>query len=785
MSALPLIIAGLGWTQVLVGPPPAGLWGLLALCALVCMIPDPRGPLSRTLAPALLAAAWSCWHVETGLSQRLVERHPVQAITGRVAGLTDHDGDRLSFPFETEAGPWGTGSRRIEVRWFEAPVTPRPGERWRLPLRLAPPRGRVNFSGGDAERYFFAQRIHALGTVKTPGAVRLEGPGGHVLARLREKVRARVRERLGEAPGTALVLALGLGDRSGLDPALLDAMRGTGTGHLLAISGLHVGLVALFGFGAGRGVLALAGWRGRRWPARRLAVLLGLGAATAYALLAGFGTSPRRALVMLTVAAVALLMRRRIGAWRCWLLALVGVLLLDPLAPLGAGFWLSFGAVAVLLHQFRGRRPVHRGAGALLRAQAGIGLALLPLGMAWFEWASASALVVNLVAIPFVSAVTLPLVLLGLAGLVSDSAPAQIVLATAAGSAAWLEGALITLQETLHGGSGPVPGPGRVSVALGLAGGALALLPPGLRLRRFGVLMVLPLFLPAAVGLGKGDLRLEMLDVGQGQAALVQTRKHLLLADAGPGMPGRWDRVDSVLRPAVRQRRPGRPDLLLVSHGDLDHAGGLQGLRGAWPSLPVTGNAPRPPPDMAPCHTGRAWTWDDVRFRVLHPSPWLPYQGNDSSCVLAVQAPGGGALLPGDIGHLVERRLARQPGSGFSLMLSPHHGSRSSSTDAFLAWARPRVVVITSGHGNRFGFPHMEVLERLAARNRAVTGTAACGALRFTLRATGSLEAHAARHARPGFWRYAPAPHCPNRGPVPTLTSPEPFRYHAGHSDKQ
>ena len=800
-----LLIAGLASPFLLTGAPPAGAAACLAGAgALLLALPRLRRSIRRGGCPgvvpavspaacarqgvalALLAAAASTWQVEQGLAMRLERPLPDAWVEGRVVSLPSRrDGD-LRFLLLAEPAPWGGAGarRRLEVRWFDAPVTPAVGERWRLPLRIRPPRGRINFIGPDRERFAFHDRIHASARVAKEGASRLAPAHGLSPDRWREVARSRLVERLGGLPGEGLVRALTLGDRDGLSDALRAAMRGTGTGHLLAISGLHVGLVAGFGTVLARIVLALALWRDPRWPARRLALTAGLAIAAGYALLAGFGTSPRRAIVMTAVAVLALLLRRRVGPWRTWAVALLAVLVFDPLSPLGTGFWLSFVAVFLLIFLFAGRAARRRPFADLLRAQGGLMLGLLPLGLFAFQWVSVSALPANLVAIPWVSFVTLPLSLLAVVTLPFDGLLPEVLAGMAERSATLVEAALVAAQDRLHAASGAWPAPSSAALLLAFGGALLCLLPGALRLRRFGLLLLLPLVLPTAP-LVPGGVQLDVLDVGQGQAALLRTAHHALLVDTGPGMPGGWDRVRETVLPALVAARATPPDLVLVSHGDLDHAGGLATLRTLWPDLAATGNRRRPSPGLPPCHTGRAWRWDDVGFSVLHPGRWLPYLGNDSSCVLAVRAPGGALLLPGDVGRHVERRLARDPAGPFRVLLAPHHGSDSSSSLDFIDWARPEWAVFSNGYANRFGFPRRAVLERFRQRGVGVTGTAACGGLRFRLEPDGRLRFQAARRERSGFWRLPAAPHCPPRGGVTAaraLTSPDAFRYHAGHS---
>lgn len=822
MSVLPWIIAGLVWPLFLTGPPWPGTWRVLAaltpfLAGLAWLSAQPPGasrPVFIRMAVVCAAACWSAWHVERGLAGRWVEPPLERTVTGQVVSLPERRGERLSFRFQAEASSALGRPLRLEVRWFRAPAThaPAPGERWRLRLRVAPPRDRLNFGTGDTERFWFAERVQALGTVIADDAEWLGPARGTPVERGRAVIRARLARELEGLPGHGLVRALSLGDRSGLSEGLNAAMRATGTGHLLAISGLHVGLVALFGARLGWGLLTLLGWRSHAWPVRRLAPPLGLMLATAYALLAGFGTSPRRALVMVAVVVLALVLRRRVSPWRSWLLALTAVLLIDPLAYLQAGFWLSFGAVGVLLWLFLGRINRSRALPSLLRAQAGLMLAMLPMTLAWFRFSSFSALLVNLLAIPWVSVVTLPLILLSLPLLAGNGGLEGLPLHVAERSAALLERGLVGFHDHFGNLGWHAPAPGSLQLGLFTGGALLCLLPGGLRVRAFGGLLMLPLLLTPVLperGSVRGAVQLDVLDVGQGQAVLVRTGRRLLLVDTGPGVSGRWSRADQVIRPAVIEHGTAVPTLVLVSHGDSDHAGGLADLRDAWPGVPVTASLGRTSPGIGSCDDRRRWRWDKVTFRVLHPTRWLPYRGNDSSCVLEIEAPGGAVLLPGDIGRQVERRLAASaaprrvlmPGrqravdgahrgddprqaQGYRLVLAPHHGSRTSSSETFLDWARPGLTVFSNAYGNRFGFPAQAVLERYADRRHAVTGTAACGALRFVLHPDGRLESRSARRSRAGFWRFPAAPHCPGSAGGGALTSPNAFRYHAGHSEK-
>lgn len=709
---------------------------------------------------ALLVAGWVTLHFKQVASSRWGGPARQATLVGVVSGLPRHYHDATAFQFHPEridSQPWRGGA--VLAHWYRDPPQLRPGERWHLTVRLKPPAGRVNFQGPDPERAWFGQRISALASVRE--GQRLGDSGAFRLDRKRDEIRLALASELAGLPGQGLVIALSLGDRGFLDAGLRDALAVTGTAHLLAVSGLHVGLVALFGFGVGR--LLCFAWpvRWARWPACTVQWGFAVLFAGSYAALSGFSTSTRRALIMLAVWAIFGLSKRRFSSWAPWCLSLLVVVVLNPLSIVQAGFWLSFGAVAVLLMLFSTRRPQPRHLGALVLAQTGIGLVMLPLGMYGFGLAGGGGWLVNLVAIPWVSLVNLPLVLLGVCAWWLGLPLGEGLLYTAEAASAGLLSGLETAARVFGAFSGRWRAPAGMGVVLAAAGAAWLMSPRGLPMRWVGLFLLAPLFLPPARGLAQQEWRLELLDVGQGLAALVETRNHLMLVDTGPGLPGTWDLFDAVLEPAVTAR--GRlPDTVLVSHGDLDHAGALARLRERWPSMHVLGNAgPRQDPQMAACHDQRYWRWDGVRFTVLHPGRWLPYLGNDSSCVLAATGAGGRLLLPGDIGHRVEQRLvSREPGH-FRVLVAPHHGSRRSTTSALLRWAAPEVVLSATGIANRFGFPHPEVAGRVEAEGAVLLDTAACGAIRATMAKDGQLELSSARRHRAAPWRWPANASCP------------------------
>jgi competence protein ComEC len=743
---------------------PNGLWlAALAIAFMLALQPD-----TRRLALVALAVAWSAWVLQSRLDNRVSQAFEHPAVSGQVTSLPVTRGAstefhfRLHHPerFELQA------PATLLVRWHQPGVAVHSGQHLQLPLRVRPPRGRLNFQGSDIEAWLFAQNLAGTASVRSGPAELLETAAQQGLAspvprinRLRERLRTELSTTLQGHPGLGLVLALAIADRSQLAEPLQQAMVITGTGHLLAISGMHIGMVAVFSFWLGRILLLPLAGRCKRWPVLLLGWLAAFPVAAAYAALAGFATSTQRALVMLAVATCCVLSRRRVPAYQALLVALVLVLLLDPAAPASAGFWLSFGAVLVLVYLFTHRSPAAPAGLALPTAQVGIGLVMLPLGLYWFQRMGAGGLLANLFAIPWVTLVTLPLTLLATAT-AGQAAVGEILAWMAADAAWWAAQALQAMAERTAPVSRMGPAPGAWLALLATLAALALCLPRAIKLRWLALLVYLPMLLLPVRQPAAGSLQLDLLDVGQGLAVVVSGSERSLLYDTGPGEPGRWDLYEPVLAPALAGL--GRaPVFAVASHADLDHAGGVQTLQAALPGLHWLASLPQARPGLAACHDQRHWQWQGVHYRVLHPSPWLPYLGNNSSCVLSVRSAGHSILLPGDIDALAERRLVGQGLQPHNVLVSAHHGSRSSTSAAFLDALQPRWVLTAAGQDNRFGFPHAEVNQRLEARGVTHWNSADCGALRLLLPAEGPAQAWSARRERPAIWRWPASPNCP------------------------
>jgi len=706
-----------------------------------------------------LGAAW-CWlaaggHLATRLDPALEGRDLM--LTGWVSSLPEQRGGLTEFQFDVESldgRPPGAGTPKL-VRLSMEDVTdvPRAGEHWSLEVRLRRPRGFMDPGAFDYEGWLFFHGIGATGYV-THAATQLPGTR-HPLLRLRAGLRDRIQSALAGDAFAGMAAALVTGDQGGISESQWRVLQATNTVHLMAIAGLHIGVVAGFFFLLVRSLWRRSAWACLHVPASVAGAIASLTSAALYAALAGFTLPTQRALIMLAAFTLGVLSRRRLGAADTLSLAMLGVLLWDPLAPGEASFWLSFTAVAAILFLFSGR--VNRPRGwwhDMLRTQWAVAIGLLPVLAFFFQQAGMASPLANFVAVPVYALCVIPLVLAGSALLLAWpwAGAGLLKLATLVMSWIWpvLEGLGSPTSLILD-----APSVSWYLAALALLGAAWIMLPRAVPGRVPAVLLLLPLFIAPASGIAIGDFDVTLLDVGQGLALVVRTAGHTLVYDTGPRFRSGSDTGQEVLVPYLRSQGLGAPDLVMISHGDADHAGGLTGLRQAFPDVQVlTGDMARVA-DAKPCSRGQHWEWEGVHFEVLSPDAGDPLTGNDGSCTLRVSSPAGSLLLPGDLMKKGEARLLAMQTSGLQsdVLVAPHHGSNSSSTPLFVAAVRPREVLFPVGYRNRWGFPKPEV----EARYLPIAGladTATDGALLLHFRA-GSRPGIVSRWRReqPALWR--------------------------------
>ncbi len=732
-------------------------------------------------------------------------------VVGIVAAMPQKSETGLRFRLAVESAQWGntavTLPPQLLLSWYsgvfqseDSTSVPyaelqrgsdglRAGERWAFTVRLKSPHGNANPHGFDYELWLWEQGLQATGYIRatpkdlTQGtAPRLLGTTWqHPVERARQQVRDAIFRQVPEPRLAGVLAALVVGDQAAIDRADWDVYRATGVAHLMSISGLHVTMFAWVA-----ALLVGRVWRSSRramlaWPAQHAAATGGLLLAIAYAVFSGWGVPAQRTIWMLaTVVALRLLGKR--WPWpMVWLLSCAVVVLVDPWALLQAGFWLSFIAVAVLFASDvslptrdregpgqdaadQAKTTTKRAATAwlsiknMLREQWIVTVALTPLALLLFHQVSVVGLVANAVAIPWITLVVTPLAMLGI--LIPP------LWSTAAASVEALGWLLQWFSSWPFATFSVAASPWWIS-ALAVLGGILCIAPAPWALRCTGLPLVLPvlLFVPPVPAVGHFELL--AADVGQGNALIVRTASHSLLFDAGPRFSRESDAGQRTLVPLLRALGV-RLDTVVLSHRDTDHIGGALAVLGMQPQaallssmenehvLQQTKRATR-------CIAGQRWTWDGVEFAFLHPQEpdyAVVQKPNAMSCVLRISNGQQTALLTGDIEAAQEARLvaaaAADPHMARQLqadvLLVPHHGSKTSSTDAFLDAVQPRIALVQAGYRNRFSHPAPEVAARYTQRGITLLDSPRCGAA--TWRSAQPLAYVCQRQVAPKYWQH-------------------------------
>ena len=607
---------------------------------------------------------------------------------------------------------------RVRASWHDPGRVPVIGETWQLELRLRRPRGSANPGGFDYETWLFRERIAATGYV-VPGARNrlVAGAVGVTIETRRQVLAARVSAVIADPATAAVLTAIALGTRHLLSPEQWQRYARTGTSHLMAISGLHVGLAAVAAYYAAMLVLALLRRRGNNHDAGIVAALL---VAAAYVLVSGMAVPAQRAFLMLVLGTAVALRRRQLRGPQLLAATCIIVVLVDPLATLQPGFRMSFAAVAALFWLARRRRE-HR-LRRLLVMQLILFFGLLPLSVLMFQRAALPAPFVNLVAVPVFSVVTVPATLLGV------FAGSDIALRAAGWSVAGIERLIGFVPQ-----SGGAVAAIESSAWLFLVACALwAVLPPGWPGRHCGWLAMIAILLWRPAVPPHGCVDATFLDVGQGLAIVLQTHRATSIYDTGPAWRSGGNAAERTLIPFLANRGIDEIDKLVVSHSDLDHAGGIASLLDNVPARDILLGEGIPGLEQLsrPCVRGQSWQRDGVEFRIVHPGPERQFQGNDGSCLLRVSAGRGALLITGDIELPAEREIIRAGRlRAVDVVTVPHHGSRTSSSASFVQRLSPRYAIVAAGHGNRWGFPKEEVVARWQQSGARVLQTAASGAI--------------------------------------------------------
>ena len=629
---------------------------------------------------------------------------------------------------------------QLRLNWYDPSPPLQVGDHWELTVRLRRPRGPANPGGFDQEQWLYSIGVAAIGQVRhRPSARLIQQAARYPLDRLRQRLADDFTRLLPDSPYVGILTALAIGDQQGIPQWQWNVFTRTGTGHLISVSGLHVGMVAGLVFGLIRRAWGWLPAPAQRCPVSKVAALLALLAAGGYSLLSGLSLPTQRSWVMLAVALLALFAQRAVVPSRILALALVAVLIGDPTAPLSYGFWLSCSAVAAILYVASGRR-LQSLLWAWLGLQLTITLALWPMTLILFQQIPLPSPLANLVAIPWTTATVVPLTLAAaLVGGIRLTLQVWLLL-LAARTLDWLWRFLVWL------GAPPWalvywPAPPLWTLIFALPGLLWLLAPRGLPARWLGAVLLLPLLFPPTLEPAPGEVWFTLLDVDQGLAAVVRTARHVLIYDTGPRRGG-FDAGRQVLAPYLRQEGIRQVNTLILSQADNAHLGGARSLLEQFkPRLVLTPSTVEVPVEGAePCQAGQEWTWDEVRFQVLHPPAGSTFSGADHSCVLLVSGKQR-VLLPGAIGGSVADSLAQTYGAGLAaeIVVAPPHELPA----AFIAAVKPRYILFAGDRPKPAAY---------GDSGAVILDTASGGSISFRPQ-NGELQPEIYRQQRRRYWQ--------------------------------
>ena len=661
-------------------------------------------------------AYWFAWSYLQAVPDISLYRQNI-LVTGVISNLPVKQEKSTKFIFDIEnfnlKGYSGPVPKTVRLSWYYADQLLIPGQRWQFIVRLKPPNGFQNPGGFDYEGWLFQQGIHATGYIKKSKLNKKlnEDSWGSYINQVRYEIKRHINAASSEQ--AALLNALAIGYRGDMDTASWQIFIKTGTNHLMAISGLHIGMVAGFVWFV---LYQLARLKKLNiFLNRRVILLLSFSMVLIYAALAGFTIPTQRALIMLSVVYLGLFLYRQLTVVQSLSLALLVVLIIAPTSVLSVGFWLSFLAVGAISYSIYGRLHGRNKALVWIWPQIVVIFSLMPLSFYFFQQSSVIAILANIVAIPLISVAILPVLLIGVILIPVYSDLAMILLNISSEILSYL----VMFLEYLSGFEFSVlvnSQPDLMALSLAMLAVILIFSPYAFPAKWLALFLFLPLATGQSKSLKEGALELHVLDVGQGLSVYIQTSNHALLFDTGARFSKNFNVGDKVVLPFLRYQNIGYLDKLIISNGDNDHIGGAMPLIKNFRIKTVLGRDIEKVDhqNKSLCRAGQKWNWDGVDFEILHPENQNYKKRNDYSCVLKVNSELGSVLIAADIEKKAESKLVKNIPRLLKsdVLIVPHHGSKTSSSVAFINAVKPEIAIYSSGYLNRYGFPRPEITQR-------------------------------------------------------------------------
>lgn len=696
---------------------------------------------TKLLLAFFLGFIWSLWFATEKLSWELPQKSEgkLLTITGKIVSLPAVNDHRLSFLFAPDNTTKNIFFKPLfKLSWQKDFPKLIVGDQWQLKVKLKRVHSTFNPGGFDYEAFALQQGIRAQGYVvsKEKNFLLASHWYSHPIDRVRQHIQDKINQYLPVSNTSPWISALILGERHDISPDKWEVLRNTGTNHLMAIAGLHIGFLAGFAY-----LLVSFLWRripkaALYFPAQQVAGIASLLTALIYSVLAGFALPTQRACIMLSVFLLTTLAKRKIIAWHAWSMALLLVLLLNPLSVLSASFWLSFGSVALIIYGVSGRLAPHNFWWKWGRTQWVVAIGLVPISLALFQQFSLVSFAANSIAIPWVGFLLVPLCFVGAFCVLINGTLGGYVLLLADKllNVLWI---ILAWFSHWHFSAWYQIVPSYTVIIIACIGMVILLVPIGFPGRYFGLVGLLPLIFYHYPQPRFGTVDFTLLDVGQGLSAVVQTEHHVLVFDTGAKLSDSYDMGANVVVPFLRSQGIKTVDLLVVSHQDNDHIGGSSAILKQLSVKEIKSSVPERfhHARVNYCLRGDHWQWDGVQFEFLHPDKDMLHLGNNSSCVLKISTKNKSVLLTGDIEKAAEKNIVQYAANKLSanIIVAPHHGSKTSGEKQFLQAVHPQFVLYPIGYRNRYHFPHASIVHEYQLLQANAYGSAHDGAVQFVL----------------------------------------------------
>ena len=709
----------------------------------------------RLLAIFFIASLWTLFYVSQ-VTQNVLAPSLINTelrVTGVISNIPKRVGNRVQFEFHPDQNQNYRLPKKLRLNWYHPmPSTILAGEKWQLIVKLKPPHGSMNPAAFDYEKWLFQQGIGAVGYVRhNPKNVLIASASPFNINSWRHNIVIKLEKALPHSPYLGLIQGLTVGVKQQISSQQWQVLRQSGTSHLLAISGLHIGLAAAIGFFCFKWLWRLRPDNLLLLPANHFGAIAGLATGLFYAALAGFSIPTQRALIMLSIVTIALLLKRPINISQSLAVAAILILTLNPLAVLSPGFFLSFAAVAIIIWISQNRFPTAKF--QWLKTHSLIAFGLTPLLLLFFMQTSLIAPVANFIAIPIISFLVIPLLLLS-----------SLMLWVFKPLADWLLNLVVSIFELFWPiidllANTPFSHWNLPTISnlhwLILAIATIVLLSPRYIPGKWLALFAfLPLFYPNTAQPNKGDVWFTLLDVGQGLSAVIQTSEHTVIFDTGPKYSDKLNAGSSVIEPYLKASGIHHIDTLIVSHSDNDHIGGAKHLIDSFVIDTILTSQQKHLSGSKVCSSGQSWQFDGVSFEILSPESKASNSDNNLSCVLKITNDQHSILLTGDIEKQVEAKLVKNSPEKLAstILIAPHHGSNSSSTSEFIQKVDAKWVLFATGYLNRYHFPHPKVTQRYQKTSAKLLNTADHGAILIKLEHQKKIDIITWRQSAQRIW---------------------------------